>query len=462
MKAGASQDLNLSTVDAEVRPVAPNFPFLELWIQGRDGLRYLPFLENPQTFRVLVEGEHFDDWSVELNTEQRLYLSQPGKPNSRIEVLQGEELLLGLEKLVVIDRRTLLPYRLVSLSSHPGSRHWELGDGDWTIGRPGKRNNTISLPETSVSRAHARLEISGKSARIFSETDGALTAINEHRLAGGQSQALEPNDVIQIGELLFRWERQERALWASGSAIHLQGLGAQEVSLGTAKEDVIDFRNENAKSLLFWLACHRESSVSVERILEQYWPEKPLLRQRKNLSHCLKALQSELGWSENEFTDRISRHPDYLRFEPADHDSCDIWKLQDGLQKARAEGATLFELLELHPGPLLPGWDQIWVRSLRRDLFWEWLGAVAACQPDTDLKPVLASTLARCLRIGDFEEYVYERAFALASAFGLQEMILPCLSELSDRLQETTGDEPSQQLRDLAHRLTIGKGSDSP
>ena len=448
--------MNLSTVDAQVRPVAPNFPFLELWIQGGDGLRYLPFLENPQTFRVLVEGERFADWSVELDPEQRLFLSQPNQPRSRIEVLQGQELLLGLEKLVVVDRRTLLPYRLVSLSSNPGARHWELGDGHWTIGRPGKRNNTISLHETSVSRAHASLEISGKSARIFAETDGALTAINEQRLSGGHSHALEPNDVVQIGELLFRWERQERALWASGSPLLLKGLGAQDISLGTAKEDQIDFRNENAKSLLFWLALHRGSSISVERILEQYWPEKPLLRQRKNLSHCLKALQGELGWSEQEFSDRVLRHPDLLRFEPQAKDSCDVWVLQEGLRRARTGEISLSELLDLHPGPLLPRWEQIWVRSLRRDLFWEWLGALSACKPEPSVKPLLASRISHCLRTGDFEEYVYERAFTLAKAFGIQDIILPCLSELADRLLETTGDEPSEELRALAHRLVIG------
>jgi hypothetical protein len=451
-----------STVSADLRPLVPSVPFLELRIRGPHGSRDLPFLHNPMDFRLHHGNGAPPEWSVELSAEHRLHFQCRSQTCPLMVKLVGEEVMLGDERVTVVDLRSLPPYRLVSLSSGLGYRAWCLSDGNWTVGRPGKRHNNVVLEAASVSRTHARLEIRDKAARLVAEAEGALTALNGQRLGAGRAYDLQPNDVLQFGELLFRWEREERVLFQSPDRLRLKGLGMACVSLGTARQDAIELRNEKARNLLFWAASLRGAELSVERILEEYWPERPPLRQRKNLSHCLKAMQSELGWSEGTFTQLLTRSSETLRLDPSAVESFDVWSLQEALRRSPREALDLSELLDLHPAPLLPHWEGSWVRPLRTELFLSWLAALLACSPRAELQARLGETVGGCLRDGDFEEFVYEKAFEIAARFSLHHLIRAWLSELRERTLASTGDVPSQDLQLFGERLAgrIGTGSD--
>lgn len=439
-----------STVQADLRPLVPSLPFLELRIGDGLGSRHLPFLSNPLDFRL----EGGTEWSVELGGDFRLTFSCRSETRPSLEALLGQTVRIGNERLQVVDLRTLPPYRMVSLAAELEYRTWPLPDGVWTVGRPGRRQNDVVLTAASVSRAHARFEIRDKVARLIAEASGALTAVNGQSLEPEQPHDLQPNDVIQIGELLFRWERDERAFTHFDAKLRLRALGASSVSLGTARQDELEFRNENARNLLFWMCASRNSALPVERILGGYWPERPSLRQRKNLSHTLKALQNELGWSDLVFAEMIPRSSDTIRLDKAAVESCDIWELQDAVRRFPRPHLDLAAVLDLHPGPLLPHQNQGWVRALRVELFAAWLGLLEQCSAQPEVVPRLADTLTRCLRDGDFEEFVYERVFRLAASFGLKPMIAPWFADLKERLLASTGEPPSPELSKLATRLS--------
>ena len=445
-----SEGADNSTVQADLRPLVPSLPFLELRIGGSHGSRHLPFLSNPLAFRL----ESGAEWSVELGGDFRLLFLCRSQERPPLEAMLGQTVEVGDERLRVVDLRTLPPYHLVSLSAELAYRTWPMSDGIWTVGRPGRRQNDVALTAASISRAHARFEIRDKVARLVAEASGALSAVNGQTLEAEQTHDLQPNDVIQLGELLFRWEREERAFTHLDGKLRLKALGANSVSLGTARQDELEFRNENARNLLFWMCACRDSELPVERILDGYWPERPVLRQRKNLSHTLKALQNELGWSDAVFAHMIPRNADTVRLEKAAVESCDIWELQDAVRQFPRHRLSLAAVLELHPGPLLPHQQQGWVRALRVELFTAWLGLLERCGAQPEAVPRLAETLTRCLRDGDFEEFAYERVFRLAVHYGLERHIAPWLADLKERLLASTGELPSPELSQLAARLS--------
>lgn len=447
-----SEGTENSTVQADLRPLVPSLPFLELRIQGSHGSRHLPFLQNPLEFRLDSAGGAPAEWAVELTPDFCLLLHCRSQSRDPMILLLGQSLELGNERLSVVDLRTLPPYRLVSLSAELGYRVWALGDGISTIGRPGRRQNDISLAAASVSRTHARLEVREKVARLFAES-GALTAVNGQTLEIEQGYDLQPNDMLQVGDLHFRWEREERVFLHVARKLRLKALGSCSVSLGTARQDELEFRNENARNLLFWMCACRDNELPIERILDGYWPERPPLRQRKNLSHTLKALQSELGWTDEVYSQVLLRSAETVRLDNSAVEWCDIWELQDAVRRFPKHPLSLRAVLDLHPGPLMPHQRQGWVRALRGELFVAWLSMVEQCSPEPEVNPRLGDTLTRCLRDGDFEEFAYERVFGIAVTFSLEGLIAPWMADLKERLLSSTGDLPSAELTKLAARM---------
>lgn len=445
-----NDDLDNSTVEANLRSLVPNVAFLELRIQGASGTRHLPFLEPTLDFHLSgAQGVRLH-WTVQLTSDFRLLFQCHSEVGPATLRLIGEEFLLGDERLTVVDLRTLAPYRLRALSPEQGYRAWSVHNGVTTIGRPGRRPNTLALAEASVSRTHARIEVRSPNAFLIPENDSALCAVNGRRLDKATMCSLQPGDVVQFGELLFRWEREERAVTARSGTLCLRALGECSVALTSQPGRPLEVRNGNAKDLLFWLASRRDSELPIDRILNEYWPDRPPLRQRKNLSHSLRALQAEVGWSDAMFAEHIVRSPETLRMNSKAIESYDLWDLQAALRSTSGGPSSLAERLELHPGPFLPHSQSPWVRGLRAELFLGWLEIIGQCQARSELQVLLGETITRCLRDADFEEFVYRKAFTLARKFGLNALVMVWFVELRDRLQATTGDAPSEELECFA------------
>lgn len=439
---------NNSTIQAELLAISPALPFLELHGQGGYGHRRLPFLSNPLEFALASDNLAPSPWSVELTQGSTVVFRCLAQDQPARECLLQQWVELGNERWSVLDSRAVPPYRLASLSAGLHSRIWPLGEGSSTLGRRGRRSNTIELSEPSISRSHATITIAGDEVHLLNESPQALTAVNGVQLEAEQAQRLEPGDLLQLGELLFRWERFEPLHQVQDERrLEVRLLGRGEV---LSEEEPLVLRQDKARLILFWLVSLRGAPLAVEKVLEEFWPDRPELRQRKNLSHALRALRLELGWSEAEFDRWLTREQDALRLDPQALKSCDLWRLKDSLLQ---NDLPTSELVQLHPAPLLVGCDLAWVRALRAELFVSWLSRLRRQLPSPDYRAKLTQDIGNCLREGDFPEFVYLQAFELAASVEMRAFIPVWLSEYSDALAQDIGETPSPELLARAAQL---------
>lgn len=445
---------NDSTLSAELRPLESGLVFLELQGRGPGGLTRLPFLDNPLTFTVDGD-EQAGKWSVELDCDSRLIFRSPS--GDTVQRLLGEPIDLGSQRWTVVDTRMVPAHCLACLSPELHYRSWPLGEGRWTVGRPGKRLNTLNLDHKSISRAHARIEISGDTVTLTAESGGALTAVNQVPLAEGKSWLLRPDDLLQLGQLHFRWERAAAGP-SSGAILSVRLLGHPQVALAAGPQHPLRFSNDNALDLLWRLVAARGGRLMIDRLLEDYWPERPVLRQRKNLSHILKTLQTELGWLDRDYERWLERTPETLALNLECVADCDLWRLQQAVREGNIETHSL---LELHPGALLPGHSQPWARGLRTECFLSWLNLLKQRSIPADGIALLGENITRSLRQGEFEEYVYRELATLAPNWGLGSMVRLWLEEFRHQLEQSTGEAPSAEFLKLGLEEK-GERPDSP
>lgn len=391
---------DISTVDAELVPLAPAFAFLELRLIDEEGERYLPFLSERLEFRLGAQ----ECW-VELHKDALILHHRESRP---LQLDQNVKLEGG--SLRVVDLRTLPPFWLVGLSPQLNRKRWPVEPGECLLGRAGKRLNNVLLNHPSISRAHARIQLVGIKAKFQAES-GALSAINGQQVSQGQTLELIPNDVLQLGELHLRWEREERALTDAPGMLRLQGLGMPATWIDGRE---VRWNNENAQDLLFWLASCQGSTLAVRRVLDEYWPDRATLRQRKNLSHVLKSLQAELGLSKESVEHMVERTPETLRLNPSRVAQCDFWTGTYG-------------------GAFLPHNKRPWARSVRREQLLAWLSALISSPPQVAQRQQVLALLTQILRDNQFEDFVYQRACQAANALASPSHAAMWLEELKER-----------------------------
>ena len=420
-----------STLRADLERLPEDLRFLRLEISSPGGLQRLPFVSRRSSFDLGPSGwqaAYLDDGTVlfESGAESR-------------QVRQGERFCLDAVRARVIDLRTLLPYALFLLGESGIERHWELGLGRHAIGRPGKRKNDISFHHKSVSRCHAVLELDSRRASIIAES-GALTAVNGRTLGPGESITLNHGDRLQLGEHRLLWHK-EPELPDNQGRFRMRLLGGFELWKDGIR---LTLKTDKGRLILARLALNDHSPVAIPPLLEDLWPERPPTRQRKNLSHTLKTLQSELEVDEELFDRLVQRTPEHLRMEGDLFEDIDIWHLR---AKQSPSSRTL---PETHRGPLLPEHDEPWLLTPRRQLFLSWLSTVEAQDFPPPEQARILESIGRTLGAVLFEEFVYERCFALARKLGQPELIALWFPDFRVRLLRETGDSPSDQLKQMA------------
>lgn len=444
MKDGDSS--NESTISAELRPLRAGLPFLELHGRGRFGLRRIPFLDSRIQFHPEEDREQSQCWLVEMKPDTTFLFYPESQPTRTFERLLEEPMELGGERWMVVDTRAMPGHCLAALSPELSYRTWPLGSGQWNVGRSGRRHNHIALEHKSISRLHARIKVEGEQATLTAETDGALTAVNEVPLVPNRPVSLSSQDLVQFGQLLFRWESHKATTGPLARRLRIKTLGRAEISLEGVPTEPLRFSNDNAKSLLLRLVAARGTPVLLERLLEEYWPERPSLRQRKNLSHTLRALQAELGWTDEEYERRLERHPETLILRTDCVAWCDLWTLTDTLRAPRSARV----LDALHPGAFLPNYSYSWTRSLRAELFLSWLSGLKQNKPSDLSGATVGESLTTTLREAEFEEDIYREVIAFAQEWQLTHLIPIWINDLEERLRHTTGDSLSPELAAFA------------
>lgn len=418
----SSDDSTLRT-ELEQLPEDPRFLRLEVLAQGE--LLLFPLLD--RVTRLPLESE----WLVELQGEGKLRLVVGAEEKL---VRLGERFQLAGAEGRVVDVRTLPPYSLILLEDGVRARRWEFESGLVRIGRPGRRDNEVALSHKSVSRTHASLCLSESAAQLEVESQ-ALTALNGEKLLPGSVHNLYHGDRIQFGECTFVWVQEKEPARTQGF-LRLELLGGFRLFKDSTE---IILKTEKARVILARLALLREESLSIAQLLEDLWPERPAVRQRKNLSHALKALQSDLDMEDELFQELVFRTSESLRLGSHLFSSVDVWKLQDRCD----QGAREVELVEWHRSPLLPEIEESWSLTPRRQLFLRWIDQVGMLRLDKVQQQVVLDSITNTLSAVSFEEFVYQPCFELARSWGRNDMICLWSQDYSERLMEETGDRPS-------------------
>ena len=411
--------------------------------------------------RIQLGSAQAVTWSVNWEPNGRLLFSCDQDPKTKQSVCLEEEFQLGPFRARVLDTRVQLPFALI-LSNSAGDQHrWEFSSGIYLLGRPGKRKNHLSLSHQSISREHAKLEIQGAVAFLVCDSNSGLSAVDGVALDKGERIALSPGSRIQLGDYVGHWIRIEETKPTHGPQFSLNLFGGFRLQRHDriAKEPV-KIRTEKARQLLAWLALQRSRSLSTQKVFEDFWPDRELLRQRKNLSHTLKTLQSELGLEDHVFAQMIGRTAEVLSLDPEFFLSVDTWELAD----AKAESETLPPILELHESILLPEMRSDWARTARHDFFLTWLRLLLKIEPSESLRRDILQQVTALLREGDFEEFVYPVAFDLAKRLRAPESLQQWYLEYSQDLQRQFSDQPSESLTQHFERTlkAIGTVSEQP
>lgn len=251
---------------------------------------------------------------------------------------------------------------------------------------------------------------------------------------------MRPDDLIRLGDLLFRYQR---ATAESPRELRIYSLGEFEVYYGGVSCAGSDWKSQKLRFLLAFVMAEWPRPVSVEVLLEQFWPESDLAKARNSLRVALSRLRrlldlSAAGHEQEELFERDARlitiNPDIaLR-----HDVSELRQLLGGGQIRQA--------LELYRGHYLVDCDMGWARQRALELKSAVLDAGLACQRDAASWLERLEISSRCLEIEPTCQWA-----CLATMEGLRRQgrfreALAALDALEAKLSQGLGSEVSTGL----------------
>lgn len=428
-----------STIRTEIALPTRALKYLRLELRKGSTVFRKPFTDEVTEFQLGATPDL--KWTASWQENGQFLFHGFEKSIPEIRVLLEEQFSLGPYQARVIDTRVQLPFALVLHRGHEEESRWEFGSGCYLLGRAGKRKNHLTLNDRSISREHASLHIDGDRAALICDSDSGLSAVDGQPLVCGERRDLNPGARIQLGAYAGYWIKVEETKPSERTLFSLGLFGSFCLRrLDHSPNRAIEIRTEKAKQLLAWLALQRSRSLATQRIFEEFWPEREPLRQRKNLSHVLKSLQSELKLDDHLFSQMIQRTTETLALNPEFFPKVDVWQLRE---TAQGDPATV---AELHRATLLPEILTNWARTARHELFLSWLRLLLKTEFSEQQKRELLGRVTTLLREGDFEEFVYPVAFRLAEQFRDKESIQLWYLEYCHNLKRKLSDAPSKTL----------------
>jgi len=99
---------------------------------------------------------------------------------------------------------------LVAVEGPDQGKHFKLTKPKVTIGRPGSRQNDVTLADDTVSREQARIvfDRADNSFTLFNEGETNLARVNG---ASVESAVLRENDIVQFGATTLRFRKTSRS-----------------------------------------------------------------------------------------------------------------------------------------------------------------------------------------------------------------------------------------------------------
>ena len=186
-------------------------PF-ELKIVGPDGTSQAIPLGQSSGSLELLAGQR---WSYQWKNEALSLERQTGLASLRlgeaefasIRLPVGRRAVLLEHSLWLVDTRDPLVGMLEGCSGEVQGKVWSLGYQAYRVGRRGSaRHNDIELNHPTISRVQASL-IPGDGGEFLLEAESGTSPIlvNSQPVAVQQRVRLSPGDVVQLGELTFRY-----------------------------------------------------------------------------------------------------------------------------------------------------------------------------------------------------------------------------------------------------------------
>lgn len=379
MEPGDTEEVTQGVVASVEEYAAPH---LELQVVLRSSAEYrFPFL-NSEVELGSAETVELPDgsiWKARLLPDQRVEFSR----GTETQILSaGQDLELDQARVWLVDTRATSVGTLEGINGDYVGRSWHLLGQQTMVGRLGRRLNHVELDHPTVSRLHATLFPDRRGqVKLLAESAASQTRVNGNPVAVGESRLLAHGDLLDFGDLTFRFSLAASSV-SQGGLLRLCTLNTFTVQLG-ANVLAHKVKNEKSRALLARLGLAWGEPVPTERLLTDFWPDVGTTRGRKNLSYTLAQLRQGLGLEDEEFSSLILRSPSSLQLSPDrldEHDFLEVEKLVAG-GKALTSEAAVNRLLSLYRGPFLPECYDDWALSARRRLeraFQE--AAMATCE----------------------------------------------------------------------------------
>lgn len=132
-----------------------------------------------------------------------------GVSTANFELRPGEQAGLLDRSLWLVDTRSPTLATLEGLSGEYSGKCWDLGYRPYRIGRRGStRHNDLEINHATVSRVQATLTLDPNGDfEILCETSASPVKINSQMLEPHTRRRLNNGDVLQLGELSFRYRK---------------------------------------------------------------------------------------------------------------------------------------------------------------------------------------------------------------------------------------------------------------
>lgn len=320
---------------------------LEITLRNGEEVRHFPVYRtiinvNPLRFSVLNGQVHFQS-SQPVEHRREMVIS--GVLNV------GETLSWDGGQVSLHDRSGQVKASLECFTDPFYLRIWALTGEELRIGRPGKRKNEVELSHPTVSREHAILRWEGGTPRLLCQGPSWV----EGNPVGPEGVVLKDGALLQLSDLLFQFRMLSEPQPAG--RLQVTSLGSFQVRVDGELITEKAWRTQSVRWMMARLALAWGRPVSVEMLLEEFWPEMLEDKSRNNLNYSISTLRQVLR-----APDSVLRATGSVQLAPGFLGSHDVVELQRALKAE--DWARAVELY----GVYLPGCYANWALELRSQL----------------------------------------------------------------------------------------------
>ncbi|MFN8605967.1 MAG: BTAD domain-containing putative transcriptional regulator [Vulcanimicrobiota bacterium] len=357
-------EIHVREPEGPTRVIPLSRPVIEFEVCGRGSLR--------------ISCQRGEVFFRNLKAEEPCYLEGSLAESGRLEV--GAYVEVAGSRVLLWDSEKATAY-LKGYSSPFAGEIWPLCKGENTIGRIGRRQNSIHLDHPAISREHARIVGGPEGYVLTAESTTNAVYVGGDCVSPAQSIQLAHGDLLELGDLHFRFydPGSSTSQPTHSGFLTIRSLGGFQVAVQDREISDKDWKTQLVKWLLAHLAYEWGRPLAVERILDELWPESPLEKSRNNLNYTLSILRQTLrGLLPAEFArhDVILRSSSSLQLDLSllrEHDYVSLRRHLEQAAKSKGEDGArrehyLSQALQAYRGVFLADCYLDWVQPVRMAL----------------------------------------------------------------------------------------------